>query len=50
MPLTRGIIAAAIREESRATIPGLIEDMAAQIPLKRGNRTNFRREGAEMPL
>ena len=30
-----GIIATAIWEESRATIPGLIEDMAAQIPLKR---------------
>ena len=30
-----GIITTAIWEESRATIPGLIEDMAAQIPLKR---------------
>ena len=30
-----GIIATAIWEESRATVPGLIEDMAAQIPLKR---------------
>ena len=30
-----GIITTAIWEESRATVPGLIEDMAAQIPLKR---------------
>ena len=30
-----GIINTAIWEESRATVPGLIEDMAAQIPLKR---------------
>lgn len=30
-----GIIATAIWEESRATVPGLVEDMAAQIPLKR---------------
>ena len=30
-----GIIATAIWEESRATVPGLIEDMTAQIPLKR---------------
>ena len=30
-----GIIATAIWEESRATVPGLIDDMAAQIPLKR---------------
>ena len=30
-----GIIETAIWEESRATVPGLIEDMAAQIPLKR---------------
>ena len=30
-----GLIATAIWEESRATVPGLIEDMAAQIPLKR---------------
>ena len=30
-----GIIATAIWEESRATVPGLVEEMAAQIPLKR---------------
>jgi len=30
-----GIIATAIWEKSRATVPGLVEDMAAQIPLKR---------------
>ncbi|MFV0257749.1 MAG: SDR family NAD(P)-dependent oxidoreductase [Acidimicrobiales bacterium] len=30
-----GIITTAIWEESRATVPGLIDDLAAQVPLKR---------------